>query len=142
MAYRGGATDPVEIIIQRQRAIRRVFLIAVLWWLLPNLWRLDLSWVLNARPAPSPVLAPAALKPIPKMSAGTLEQLLQRAPTSNHAPRNARCAPGYDGWDYVCTYQTGLRGPHSRLKIGVRVNATEVLHASAPQPLSRPLPKP
>lgn len=154
MAYRGDTTDPLENMINRNRATKRIVLVLVAMWVLPSLLRTDLSVLTsvfdNVRPQPStPIAAPSA-NPVPrvpavstpKMNAGALENLLRSAPTSNRAPRDVRCTPGQNGWDFICTYQVGVPRPHTRLKIGVRVSANEILQASAPHPFASPLPNP
>ena len=77
-----------------------------------------------------------------KMSAANLEQLLRTAPTSRQVPRDVRCTPINQGWDYVCMYQTDVPRPQTPMKIGVRVSANGVVQASAPQPLGTPLVSP
>ena len=147
MAYRGDATDPLANINNGRRAINRtILLIAVLWFLL-YLVPFDLTAFKtvfeNARPSSSaPVAAPiTSAAPGTKMSAANLEQLLRTAPASKRAPRDVRCTPYQNGWDYLCTYQADApRAP--RLKIGVRVSANAIVQASPPQPLHRPLATP
>lgn len=137
MAYRGDTTDPLEIIIQHRRALRNALFVSLLWWFAPALCRIALSPAIPL-PTPSQTIA----EPSPKMSAHALEQLVRNAPVSSGAPRDVRCRPGTNGWDYVCTYQTDAPHPLSRLKIGVRVSPTGILQASAPHQLQRPLPVP
>ncbi len=108
------------------------------WHVIPFLGRLDLSGLASARPRPSHTIA----APSNKMSARALEESLQSAPVSNRAPRDVRCMPGTNGWDYVCIYRTGDPFPLSRLKIGVRVSPTEILQASAPHQIESQLPVP
>jgi hypothetical protein len=138
MTYRGDKTDPLEVINQRRRAMRRIVVLMLLWMVVPMLWRIDWSRVGSLLAQPSRTVA----APSPRMSAHALEQLLRSAPASNRAPRDVRCTPGQNGWDYVCTYQTDLPPPRSRLRIGVRVSSNGILQASAPHPLRTPLASP
>jgi hypothetical protein len=148
MAYRGDATDPLANINNGRRAINRTILLIAVLCFLPYLRSLDLTAFKtafeNARPSSSaPVAAPitGAAPGTTKMSAATLEQLLRTAPASKRAPRDVRCTPYQNGWDYLCTYQADApRAP--RLKIGVRVSANAIVQASPPQPLHRPLATP
>ena len=143
MAYRGDATDPLETMIRQQRSTKRVVLFMLAMWLLPSL--LHLNWSVfegvfhSASPRPSaPIAAPTAnAAPGGKMSASTLEQLLRSAPASHGAPRDVRCLPLQNGWDYVCTYQGDMPRPQTRWKIGVRVSANTILQASAPHPFHK-----
>ena len=153
MAYRGDATDPLQNIISGRRGTNRVVLLLAVGWVLPYIFGGDLS-VLKAvfggasAPSSAPVAAPtataapiASAAPGTKMSAATLEQLLRTAPASKRAPRDVRCTPYQNGWDYLCTYQADA--PHApRLKIGVRVSRNAIVQASPPQPLHRPLATP
>jgi hypothetical protein len=138
MAYRGDKTDPLEVIIQRRRRMRRMALLMLLGCFFPMLWRIDLSRIASLRAEPSATVA----APRPRMSAHALEQLLRSTPASRRAPRDVRCTPDQNGWDYVCTYRTDLPHPLSRLRIGVRVSSNRILQASAPHQLDRPLPSP
>jgi hypothetical protein len=139
MAYRGDATDPLEHMINRNRATKRVVLLLLAWWLLPQLvhfnWSVFEGVFDSTSPRSSaPIAAPTAnAAPGGKMSASALEQLLRSAPAS-HAPRDVRCLPLQNGWDYVCTYQGDMPQPQTRWKIGVRVSANTILQASAPHP--------
>lgn len=145
MACRGDATDPLEIIIQRHRGMRRIALLILVVWIVPMLWRIDLSMISSLSPEPyQPIaaLSPQMSAHGPKMSAQALERLIRSAPVSNRAPHDVRCTPGQNGWDYVCTYQTYLPYPQSQLRIGVRVSSNEILQASAPSQLNMPLPSP
>ncbi len=76
------------------------------------------------------------------MRAADVEQLLRSAPTSRQAPRDVRCTPINQGWDYVCMYQTDVPHPQTPLKIGVRVSANAIVQASAPHPLGSRLATP
>ena len=151
MAYRGDTTDPLENIINRQRATRRVVLLAVVMWVVPHI--LQTNWsafkgvfpepAANAAPTSTPVpigtgIPGTAAVPPTKMSAGALEQLLRSAPASKPPPQDVRCLPTQGGWDYVCLYQTD--GPQTRRQwtMGVRVSANGIVQASAPQPLGNP----
>ena len=76
------------------------------------------------------------------MSAANLEQLLRSAPTSRQVPREVRCTPVNQGWDYVCMYQTDVPRPRTPMKIGVRVSANAIVQASTPHPLGSRLATP
>ena len=133
MAYRGDETDPLQVIINEQRARRRAMLLWVAMLFLPSLY----PWnYLRSRPAVRPA-ASAPLPAAPKMSPSEVEQELRRAPASE-AVRDHRCAPGQNGWDYVCAYRTVARG--TLLKVGVRVSANRIMQASSPYPFEQPLP--
>src|SRR6476620_4680814 len=147
MAYRGDTTDPLENIINRQRATRKAVLVVVVMWVLPQI--LQLNWAAfkhvfpepaaNAAPTSTPVpigtgVPRTAAGPPTKMSAGALEQLIRSAPSSKPPPQDVRCLPTQGGWDYVCLYQTDGPQPRTQLKIGVRVSAYAIVQASAPQP--------
>jgi hypothetical protein len=155
MAYRGDTTDPLENIINRQRATRKVVLLVVVMWVVPHI--LQPNWsafkgvfpepAANAAPTSTPVpigpgVPSTAAVPPTKMSAGALEQLLRSAPTSKPAPQDVRCLPTQGGWDYVCLYHTD--GPQTRRQwtMGVRVSANKIEQASPPQPLGNPLVSP
>ena len=155
MAYRGGPTDPLENIMNRQRAVRRVILLLAVMYVLPSILRFDWSAFTRAFPEPAANAAPTstavpigagvpstAAVPATKMSAGALEQLLRTAPASTGAPRDVRCLPAPNGWDYVCLYHTDVPQPGTQLKIGVRVSANAIVQASAPQPRGTPLVSP
>jgi hypothetical protein len=138
MAYRGDATDPLENIIRQRRGMTRIALVIVLLWVVPQLWRIDMSWMDDVRPASRATVA----APGPKMSARALEQALRSAPASHGAPRDVECMPLLSGWDYVCVYRAGSLQSQARFKIGVRVSANEILRASAPHQFDRPLADP
>ena len=154
MAYRGDTTDPLENIINRQRATRKVVLLVVVMWVVPHILQPNWSAFKGVFPEPAanaahtstPVpigtgVPGTAAGPPTKMSAGALEQLIRSAPSSKRPPQDVRCLPTQGGWDYVCLYQTD--GPQPRtLKIGVRVSAYTIVQASAPQPLDTPLVSP
>ena len=76
------------------------------------------------------------------MSAADVERLLRSAPTSRRAPRDVRCTPINQGWDYVCMYQTDVPHPQTPMKIGVRVSANAIVQDSAPHPLGSRLATP
>ena len=142
MAYRGDTTDPLENIINRQRATRKVVLLVVVMFkgVFPEP-------AANAAHTSTPVpigtgVPSTAAGPPTKMSAGALEQLIRSAPSSKRPPQNVRCLPTQGGWDYVCLYQTDGPQPRTQLKIGVRVSAYAIVQASAPQPLDTPLVSP
>ena len=155
MAYRGDTTDPLENIINRQREWRKVILFLAVLWVAPSILRLDWSVFTRAFPEPAASAAPTstavpigigapttAALPATKMSAGALEQLLRTAPASTGAPRDVRCLPAPNGWDYVCLYHTDVPQPRTQLKIGVRVSANGIVQASEPQPRGTPLVSP
>ena len=145
MAYRGDETDPFEVIIGRQRIMRRAVVIALLWWLVPSLFRnygqllLLVKLVTSAQAA-----APAPAPPAPvTMTAQAVEQQLRLAPASGGAPRDHQCvpgAPGFNGWDFICSYTAGEAFAPRRFKIGVRVTSTAIVQASAPYSFDHVLP--
>ena len=146
MAYRGDETDPLAIMTSRQRDMRRAALFALMMWVVPALIRFDygqltqLAELVASAPARPP--APAAEAPL-AMTAQVLEQQLRLAPVSGGVPRDHRCvpgAPGFNGWDYVCSYTVGEALGARRMKIGVRVTATAIVQASAPYPFEHVLP--
>ena len=147
MAYRGDTTDPLGNIVSGRRFINRVVLLLAFLWVLPYVLGTDLTvfkavFGSGSSPSSAPVAAPiTSAAPGKKMSAANLEQLLRTAPASKRAPRDVRCTPYQNGWDYLCTYQADApRAP--RLKFGVRVSANAIVQASPPQPLHRPLATP
>jgi hypothetical protein len=155
MAYRGDTTDPLENIINRRRAESKVVLLVVGLWVLPYILRFDWSAFTHAFSKPAANAAPTstavpigtgapstAAVPATKMSAAALEQLLRTAPASTGAPREVRCLPAPNGWDYVCLYQSDVPQPGTQLKIGVRVSANGIVQASEPQPRGTPLVSP
>ena len=132
--------------ISRQRIMRRAVVIGLLWWLVPTLIRLDygqlillVKLVTSAQAA-----APASAPPAPvTMTAQAVEQQLRLAPASVGAPRDHQCvpgAPGFNGWDFICSYTAGEAFAPRRLKIGVRVTSTAIVQASAPYPFEHVLP--
>jgi hypothetical protein len=144
MAYRGDTTDPLEIIIQRQRAIRRYVLFMLVMAVVPMLARPEFCAGIGrviSTPQRSETVRTAPPAPVAKMSAQALEQLLRNAPASNPAPRDVRCLPDRT-WDYVCTYRIDSPRLQPRLRIGVRVNGNAIVQASSPHSLATPLPKP
>jgi hypothetical protein len=163
MAYRGDTTDPLENMINQRRGSNRMILWLALFFVVPSLFQGVFSvfqralFEAPARSAPPTITAapPATVAPArtaaagtrisaggTKMSAANLEQLLRTAPTSKQVPRDVRCTPINQGWDYVCMYQTDVPRPQTPMKIGVRVSANGVVQASAPQPLGTPLVSP
>jgi hypothetical protein len=145
VAYRGDETDPLAIMTSRQREMRRAALFALMIWVVPALIRFDygqltqLAELVSASARPP---APAAAAPL-TMTGQVLEQQLRLAPVSGGAPRDHRCvpgAPGFNGWDYVCSYTVGEPLAARRMKIGVRVTATAIVQASAPYPFEHVLP--
>jgi hypothetical protein len=155
MAYRGDATDPLENIINRQRAMRRAVLLMVVMWVVPQILRISWSGFTRVVPELAANATPTstadwigagglstAAVPSTKMSAEALEQFLRSAPASKPSPQEVRCLPTQGGWDYVCRYQTEVPPPLTQLKIGVRVSANAIVQASTPQPLDTPLVSP
>ena len=155
MAYRGDTTDLLGNINNWQRAVRRVILLLAFMYVAQSILRFDWSAFTHAFPEPAANAAPTstvapigtgvpstAAVPATKMSAGALEQLLRSAPASTGAPRDVRCLPAPNGWDYVCLYQTDVPQPRTELKIGVRVSANRIVQASEPQPRGTPLVSP
>jgi hypothetical protein len=141
VAYRPDETDPLEIMIARQRMWRRALLFAVLLGFVRLLWRVDPRQIallvsLAVSPASTQAAAPA---PAPKLSAAQVEQHLRQAPLSSGGPRNHYCLPGEKGWDYVCAY-SAANPAVARMKVGVRVSPTEILEASMPYPFYAALP--
>lgn len=155
MGYRPDDTDPLEIMIARQRMWRRALLFALLFGMVRLVWRTDfaklvgIGWLLASatsattssatnpsRTIPSPV-APVAK--VVKLTAAQVEQRLRAAPLSSGSPRNHTCRPGEKGWDYVCAYRAANPAA-ARMKIGVRVGPTEIVEASMPYPLYASLP--
>jgi len=147
MAYRGDTTDPLQNIINRQRATRHVLLMVLVMWALPQLFRVDWSGLHSVftgsqANGASPRTVESRTGTGAQMSAGALEQLLRTAPASTGAPRDVRCLPAANGWDYVCLYQTDVPQPRTQFKIGVRVSANRIVQASSPHPMSIPLVSP
>jgi len=148
--YRGDEIDPLEIIIRQRRAMRRVMLLVMVMALLPSLRRLDyLHLVTGLLRAPTstaaPITAPTTehaptATPSRRLTAAEVERQLQRAIASTGGPGDPRCSPGLSGWDYFCSYRTGGSPAANRLKIGVLVGPTDIVHASVPYPIDRTLP--
>ena len=145
VAYRPGDTDPLEIMIARQRAWRRGLLIALLLGIVRLLWRADLRQIalvasLIVPPASTTAAPPSVpVAKVDKLTAAQVEQQLRVAPLSSGAPRNQYCLPGEKGWDYVCAY-SAANPAAVRMKIGVRVGPTEIVEASMPHPVYGALP--
>ena len=164
MAYRGDTTDPLENMINQRRGSNRIILLLALFFVVPALFQGVVSVfqdALSRAPAtsapPTITAAPPATIAPPdtaaagtrrisgggtKMSAADVERLLRSAPTSRQAPRDVRCTPINQGWDYVCMYQTDVPHPQTPMKIGVRVSANAIVQASAPHPLGSRLATP
>ena len=164
MAYRGDTTDPLENMINQRRGSNRMILLLALVFVVPALFQGVVSVFQDAlsrapatSAAPTITAAPPATVAPPataasgtrrisaggtKMRAADVEQLLRSAPTSRQAPRDVRCTPINQGWDYVCMYQTDVPHPQTPLKIGVRVSANAIVQASAPHPLGSRLATP
>jgi hypothetical protein len=150
VAYRGDETDPLEIIIRQRHAMRRVVLLTVITALLSTLWRVDYVRVVPAllrasAPTASPITAPTTehaptATPTRKLTAAEVEQKLHRAIASSGGPRDPRCSPGLSGWDYFCSYRAGASPTASRVKIGVLVGPTDIVHTSVAYPIDRALP--
>jgi hypothetical protein len=144
VGYRPDDTDPLEIMIARQRAWRRALLFALVLGLVRLLWRADLPQVLAAASLVLSSVSPKAAAPAPvakvdKLTATQVEQQLRLAPLSSGAPRNQYCLPGEKGWDYVCAYSAD--DPRVvRMKLGVRVDRTAIVGASLPYPFYAALP--
>ena len=145
VAYRPEDTDPLEIMIARQRAWRRALLIALLLGIVRLLWRADLRQIalvasLLLPPASTTAAPPSVpVAKVDKLTAAQVEQQLRVAPLSSGAPRNQYCLPGEKGWDYVCAY-SAANPAAVRMKIGVRVGPTEIVEASMPHPVYGALP--
>jgi hypothetical protein len=136
--YRGDETDPLEVIIRQRRATRRALLVALASMVLPTLWRLDYARLgPSLLRAPAPTAAPVqhsapSSPPAPKgMTAADVEQQI----------RLDACSPGYSGWDYVCSYRSGPSLRARRLKIGVLVGPSGIVHVSLTYPIDRNLPE-
>ena len=158
MGYRPDKdTDPLEIMIARQRMWRYAVLFAFLLGTVRLLWRhgfpnlVAMGWFLfsaasamtpsapvsvGSTTTPSP---PAPVAKVVKLTAIQVEQQLRAAPVSSGSPRNHTCLPGEKGWDYVCAY-SAANPAVIRLKIGVRVGPTEIVEASMPYPIYASLP--
>ena len=149
MAYRGDTTDPLENMIKRRHGSNRMivrlallFVVASIFQNVYSMFQQSLSQARTETPLTSTAAPPTTSAPGTrrisaggtKMSAADVEQMLRSAPTSSQAPRDVRCLPIQDGWDYVCVYQSDVPQPRTQLKIGVRVSANGIEQASTPQP--------
>jgi len=150
-------TDPLEIMIARQRLWRYAVLFALLLGIVRLLWRhgfanlVAMGWFLfsaaSAMTPSAPVSAgsrttlspPAPVAKVVRLTAAQVEQQLRAAPVSSGSPRNHTCVPGEKGWDYVCAY-SAANPAAIRMKIGVRVGPTEIVEASMPYPVYASLP--
>jgi hypothetical protein len=152
MAYRGGDTDPLDVIIQQRRTSRRKILFVAAIWLLPGLVQMDFSGLRGIyTPPPTPATAPAfglfapeVTTPGSKMSATRLEQMLAGSAAPSQTPMNPTCLlvpPVSGGWDYVCSYSPFAQSP-GRLKVGVRVSGISILQVSPAVRFEAPLPSP
>ena len=145
MAYRPDETDPLEIMIARQRFWRNALLFALLLGFVRLMWHPDLpkfvavSWSLVSAASTIAASAPAPVAKVEKLTAGQVEQKLRLAPLASGGPRNHYCLPGEKGWDYVCAY-SAANPAVVRMKVGVRVRATEIVEASMPYPFYAALP--
>ena len=131
--------------IARQRFWRRALLFSLLFAIARFLWRADLSQIglaasLLVSPASTGASPPlAAVATLDKLTAAQVVQQLRQAPLSSGGPRNHYCLPGEKGWDYVCAY-SAANPAVVRMKLGVRVGATEIVEASMPYPFYAALP--
>jgi hypothetical protein len=150
-------TDPLEIMIARQRLWRYAVVFALLLGIVRLLWRhgfanlVAMGWFLfsaaSAMTPSAPVSAgstttlspPAPVAKVVRLTAAQVEQQLRAAPVSSGSPRNHTCVPGEKGWDYVCAY-SAANPAAIRMKIGVRVGPTEIMEASMPYPVYASLP--
>jgi hypothetical protein len=146
VGYRPADTDPLEIMIARQRAWRGALLFALVLGIARFLWLGELPqnplgtslmfWTPSPKAA-APAPAPAAKAD--KLAAEQVVQQLRVAPLASGAPRNQYCLPGEKGWDYVCAYSAD-DPTVVRMKLGVRVDRTAIVEASMPYPFYAPLP--
>jgi hypothetical protein len=133
--------------IARQRAWRNALLFALLFGIVRLLWRSDLGQIGHVTSLlVSPASAGAAPSPAPiakvaKLTKAQVEEQLRLAPLSTGGPRKHYCLPGENGWDYVCAY-SAANPAVTRMKLGVRVDATGILEASMPYPFYAALPPP
>ena len=145
MAYRPDETDPLEIVIARQRLWRRALLFALLLGIVRLLWRIDIRQValgvslLVSSATTKAAAPPAPVATVARLTAAQVEQQLRQAPLSSGGPRNHYCLPGEKGWDYVCAY-SAANPAVVRMKVGVRVGATAIVEASMPYPFYAALP--
>jgi hypothetical protein len=143
VGYRPDETDPLEIMIARQRFWRRALLFAILLGIVRLLMRADLPRiiaVMSMLVAASPKAAPTApVAEVDKLTAAQVEQQLRVAPLTSGAPGKNYCLPGERGWDYVCAY-SAANPAVVRMKIGVRVGPTRIVQASMPYPFYAALP--
>ena len=146
MGYRPDKeTDPLEIMIARQRMWRYAALFALLLGIVRLLWREDFpqliamtSLLVSASAKAAAPQAPVAT--VEKLTKAQVEELLRRAPLASGGPRNHHWLPGEKGWDYVCAY-SAANPAVVRMKLGVRVTATEIVEASMPYPFYAALPQ-
>ena len=145
MAYRPDETDPLEIMIARQRFWRNALLFALLLGFVRLMWHpalpkfVAVSWSLASAASTIAASAPAPVAKVDKLTASQVEQKLRLAPLASGGPRNHYCLPGEKGWDYVCAY-SAANPAVVRMKVGVRVDATEIVEASMPYPFYAALP--
>jgi hypothetical protein len=145
VGYRPDDTDPLEIMIARQRMWRRALLFALLLGIVRLLWRpevptlVGMGWQLVSAASTTTAPPSAPVAKVVKLTAAQVEQQLRLAPVSSAAPRNHTCLPGEKGWDYVCAY-SAANPAVIRMKIGVRVGPTEIVEASMPYPVYASLP--
>ena len=148
VSYRPDDTDPLEIMIARQRMWRRALLFALLLGIVRLVWRpeftklVGMGWlIVSAASTTTPSPTPAEVAKVVKLTAAQVEQQLRLTPVSIGSPRNHACLPGEKGWDYVCAY-SAANPAVIRMKIGVRVGPTEIVEASMPYPVYASLPPP
>jgi hypothetical protein len=145
VAYRPDETDPLEIMIARQRFWRNALLFALLLGFVRLMWHpalpkfVAVSWSLVSAASTIAASAPAPVAKVEKLTASQVEQKLRLAPLASGGPRNHYCLPGEKGWDYVCAY-SAANPAVVRMKVGVRVGATEIVEASMPYPFYAALP--
>ena len=146
MGYRPDDTDPLEIMIARQRMWRRALLFAILLVILrlvvwhPQLPKLVAVVWGQVSAASTMAASPAApVAKVDKLTAAQVVQRLRSAPLSSGGPQNHYCLPGEKGWDYVCAY-SAANPTVVRMKLGVRVGSTEIVEASMPYPFYAALP--
>jgi len=144
VAYRRDEIDPLEVLIARQRFWRRALVFALVFGIVRLLWREDFpqliamtSLLVSASAKAAAPQAPVAT--VEKLTKAQVEEQLRRAPLASGGPRNHYCLPGEKGWDYVCAY-SAANPAVVRMKLGVRVTATEIVEASMPYPFYAALP--
>jgi hypothetical protein len=147
MARRGNETDPLEVIIAQRRLIGRVFIVGLIATFLPSLSRMHpggrvgtVAWPRS--PAIADLRSTVPPAPAKKMSPTEAEARLRAAPAAIGTPGDLHCGPGHNGWDYICSYRSGPGVMATRLQIGLRVAATEIVQASVPYTYGSVIPRP